>query len=652
MIEAIRNIGEYALEKEGKVVDKPLEILVDDPESNPKNPTYKNILFILIHKENSTYKYCGVDLDQYSSKKLKLYLYKQGSSNGPDITPTARITRIKAEGSKKPTFETKILSWFKQQNKTELDEKISLLKIYECLKENKEIIQMDLEAKYNRINKQEKATLTLKIDDKYIGEFKIFQDILIDKAKENYYSKYGKISKSDDHICSVCNERNAEVYGFVDTYQFYTVNQPGFVSSGFQQRDAWKNYPVCLNCALTLEAGKKYIGTAQNFNLYGFKYILIPQFLNGTNKSLRNTLFKRIENQRDPKFGRNGDAISSLHKITNDEDEILELLSDEQKYLNLNFMFYDAPRGYNGSEFHILLYIEDILPSRLKALFDAKVGNKENNLIGVDQISIFKNCMVPVFENNKKTGEKPMEFNFGVLRAFFPKVSNNRTYDKYFLDIVNNIFTNKSIDYGFLINFIMRKIRGEFVNGYQTNISTLKGFMLLNYLNKLKLIELNGGAEMEEDRVNKLEENKEIEKEIDTRIDCFLSDFEDFFNNDAKKAVFFEGVLTQFLLNIQYARRKSTPFLSKLKGLNLDKKYLSEKLLREIKQKLWEYDAYTYKGVKLDHLQSIISKYFLSAGNNWNVSNDEISYYFVLGMNLSYLFKKEEKNDNKGDSNE
>lgn len=649
MIEAIRNIGEYALEKEGKVVDKPLEILVDDLETNPKNPSYKNILFILIHKENGAYKYCGVDLDQYSRKNLKLYLYKQGSSNGPDITPTARITRIKAEGGKKPTFETKILSWFKQQNKTEFDEKICLSKIYECLKENKEKIQMDLEAKYNSINKQEKATLTLKIDDKYIGEFKIFQDILIDKAKENYYSKYGKISKSDDHICSVCNERNAEVYGFVDTYKFYTVDKPGFVSGGFQQRDAWKNYPVCLNCALTLEAGKKYIGTALNFNFYGFKYILIPQFLNGTNKSIRTTLFKRIESQRDPKFGRDGNAISSLHKITNDEEEILELLSDEQKYLNLNFMFYDAPKGYQGSVFNIILYIEDIMPSRLKALFEAKVGNKENNMIGVDQISIFKNCMVPVFENNKKTGEKPMEFNFGVLRAFFPKVSNNRTYNKYFLDIVNNIFTKKSIDYGFLINFIMRKIRDEFVNGYQTNISTLKGFMLLNYLNKLKLMELNGGAEMADDQVNnfKIEKNRDL----DIQINSFFNEFSDFFDSDEKNAVFLVGVLAQKLLNIQRlpevrnAKPGKEPFRHNLRGLKLDDRQIKT-LLPKIQNKLEEYGKNYYRP-----LETRISKYFVSAGNNWNMSNDEISYYFVLGMNLSYLFKKEEKN-NEGDSNE
>ena len=37
MIEAIKEIGEYALKKEGKNIDEPLDILIDDPESDPKN---------------------------------------------------------------------------------------------------------------------------------------------------------------------------------------------------------------------------------------------------------------------------------------------------------------------------------------------------------------------------------------------------------------------------------------------------------------------------------------------------------------------------------------------------------------------------------------------------------------------------------------
>ena len=131
------------------------------------------------------------------------------------------------------------------------------------------------------------------------------------------------------------------------------------------------------------------------------------------------------------------------------------------------------------------------------------------------------------------------------------------------------------------------------------------------------------------------------EKEIKERVELFFNKFSDFFNINVKKAIFLEGVLTQYLLNIQYQERKATPFRIKLKGLKLDEKQI-KKLLPEIQNKLEEYGKNYYRD-----LESIISNYFISSGNDWNVSNDEISFYFVLGMNLSNIFKKEKNNGGK-----
>ena len=107
MIEAVRNIGEYALEKEEKSINNPLEILVD----NPANKNTKNILFILFDEENREFKYHGIDIEEYSKEKLKKYLYKKGTPRGTDITPTSMVTD-KIE----KTFDIKILNWFKNYN--------------------------------------------------------------------------------------------------------------------------------------------------------------------------------------------------------------------------------------------------------------------------------------------------------------------------------------------------------------------------------------------------------------------------------------------------------------------------------------------------------------------------------------------------------
>jgi len=618
MIEGIKEIGEYVIKKERKDINNPLDILV----GNPTNKHTKNILFIILEMMDEKFIYKEIDIEEYSKDKLNKYLYKKGNSKGTDITPISMVTIIES------TFlNTKILPWFDKYIKFSDDKDINfLVGIGNCLRKNKDEIFKDLKNNYNKENN----IISIKIDNKYLGEYEIFKKILIEESKRSFYftksfAKGNNISKSNGtEICSICKKAQSEVYGFVGTYKFYTVDKPGFVSGGFQQKDAWKNYPVCLNCALKLEAGKKYLKNKLDFNFYGFKYHLIPKFI--TSFENKKDFFKIIEDCQNPKFTR-----KEVNRLTRDENELLELVSEQKNYLNMNFMFYEK----SNAAFNILLYIEDILPSRLRKLFDVK---RE-----VDKINIFKDCMVPIFENKKKTGEKPLEFNFGILRNFFYDYTNKKWMStKHFFDLTNKTFTNKPIDYDFLLRFIMQKIRDEFINNYQTKISTLKGFILLNYLNKLGIL----GDFKEVKKMNE-EKNKifDVSGEINKKINNFFSEFTAFFNSNDKKAVFLEGVLTQYLLNIQYQERNATPFRVKLKGLKLNEKQI-KKIFPEIQNKLEEYGKNYYT-----ELESLISGYFVSTGNDWKLTNYEINFYFVLGMNLSYLFKKEE-NKKEEDKNE
>ncbi len=94
-----------------------------------------------------------------------------------------------------------------------------------------------------------------------------------------------------------------------------------------------------------------------------------------------------------------------------------------------------------------------------------------------------------------------------------------------------------------------------------------------------------------------------------------------------------EGALAQLLLNIQYQERGADPFRTKLQGLKLDER-LVKRLLPEMQNKLEEYGKNYYR-----ELEALISKYMIQAGEGWRLSKDEISFYFVLGMNLYYMFK-------------
>jgi CRISPR-associated protein Csh1 len=73
---------------------------------------------------------------------------------------------------------------------------------------------------------------------------------------------------------------------------------------------------------------------------------------------------------------------------------------------------------------------------------------------------------------------------------------------------------------------------------------------------------------------------------------------------------------------------------------------LIKKLFPEIVNKLEEYGKNYYS-----QLEEIISEHFVQSGDKWTLSNDEISFHFTLGMNLSKNFKSEKENK-EGEENE
>lgn len=116
-------------------------------------------------------------------------------------------------------------------------------------------------------------------------------------------------------------------------------------------------------------------------------------------------------------------------------------------------------------------------------------------------------------------------------------------------------------------------------------------------------------------------------------VNDFLKEYKMAFDTPDKKASFLVGVLAKLLLDVQYANRKSTPFRSKLYGLKLNERRL-KKIFPETVEKLREYK------VIYPRLQEYVSEVLVEAENNgWNLSHDEISFYFALGVNLGGVFK-------------
>lgn len=616
-------IGDYIQEKRGS--GESLSTYIENPNSNGR---YNSVLMILLKDNDGEYSFSRVVMDEFKSD-LGLYLYKKGAPNGTDITPTSKLA-----GSLEKTFRNRFLKWFANYDSYDLsdEEKNALNKMNVAINEEKDRILAELQEKYSEKNSKDNAIITMGFEGSdgysYLGECPIFSKILIRKGKDKYFVKksQGK-SRGERAVCSVCKETKDEVYGFAIPWTFHTFDKPGFIAGGFRVEESWKNTPVCFDCAMRLEVGKKYVEENLDFGFYGFRYLLVPKltFARDDYETLKEVLSILGEKgeKRNLKINR-----EVKNRITSDEDEVLEYVKDQKDFFSNSLLFYKKEQ----LSYRILLLIDGILPSRLRALFDAKEKVDE-------RFEIYNDSLLS--EDQKEKNH--LQFNFGVLRRFFPSESKNRTFDKIFLEIVDKIFVGDRISYHLIMDFIMNEVRSAFIKDFPTSIATLNGFLLLHYIKELDLFksDLTEMKDMNE-QSNKLLRTEELESlPLEKRVERFFEANRDFFNSDAKKATFLEGALTQMLLNIQYKNKKATPFRTKLRGLKLNEP-LIKRLLPEIQNKLEEYEENYYRG-----LETLIAEHFVSSGTNWEETDNELSFYFVLGMNMHKLFRnatEEQKN--------
>ncbi|MHA1381524.1 MAG: TIGR02556 family CRISPR-associated protein [Candidatus Helarchaeota archaeon] len=602
MINAIAELGQY-IRKENQMDF--LDIILDDSFDRGRNKH----LFITVFDENC--RFYKVKYRELDSSYKKTVLYKRGPSSGTDFTPTSKITKVRT------TLNRKFIKWFEQNKNNELlsdDERSFLSKLFISLKKHKDEIIERIESQSDFIKDKSGRVLTLGFLDKnggvnLISSNRIFRKILFDKAQEDFkYSKTNNaFSYSKERTCSICNNED-EVFGFFTDLKFYNVDKAGMITGGFQYKNSWKNYPVCLNCALDIRNGYTMLQDQLDFSFYGLRYYFIPRI--SDKKNYKNILDVILNFKNNPKF-----KTEDIKRLTNDEEELFEFVKENQSSLSFDLFFYEKPQK---SVLRILLVIEELFPSRLNVLFKAKEL--------IDNIIFFKQA------RNKE--KRPLcYFNFGIVRNFFPRSDSEGNKDKYFLEISEKIFKDKPINLQFVIQNIMYKVRSKFSKDGSIWLDSLKGFMFVIYLIIMKLVNEFGEVKLNKQFFEEFKIKKH--DELGNKIDLFFESFSAFFRTDAHRSIFLIGVLTQFLLNIQKRDRDSSPFRSRLKGLKMSAYDISI-LLPEIINKLEDYGKNYYRP-----LEEIISKYLLSAGdyNKWRLSVDEMNFIFVIGMNLSKYFK-------------
>ena len=284
-MESIRNIGDLRYNHINSE-DKLLEIFTEDINSNGR---YDKVLEIRLKDIGDKLVFDKINKREYDNNLKFKYLYRSGSSNGTDITPTAKITTPQKTYQKKivPSIKEAIdyIKITKNISENKLFNEEELLKsVYSLLKDN-DLILEEINKKFNETPTKERYyILTIVIeknqDEIYVGDFEVFKNRIREiPIQKFYYSKTNnKTSRAEDKYCSLCHNKK-EVFGLASPFAFYTIDKPGYICGGFDYESSWKNYPVCKECAIKLELGKLYLDEELLLSFYGRRFYLIPKLI-------------------------------------------------------------------------------------------------------------------------------------------------------------------------------------------------------------------------------------------------------------------------------------------------------------------------------------------------------------------------------------
>ncbi len=617
---AIVEIGKLQLQELGD--KQPYEFFIQN--MFPDKDNYKMILAVFMLKSIDGKFSCNldrIDADNVSRNTFTKYAYRKGSSRGGDVTFTTKFGDI--EKKLKTLVDNQFKSLISHLRTSKFADEFRILNaVYEFLirKDSYELVKNELSQLYNGLSKDDKMSSGLSIlcivDGKeyYLEDFKIVQQILYASGTVDKSEKYNIKSEGTQAICSICMVKKDKLHGFASPFKYATVDKPGMVSGFFNQANNWKNYPICTDCSLAFELGKSYVTDNLSSYFYGKAYYMIPKtLLSKDSKSLKIAL-KRLHKLYD-------ELSEKGQQIKRNEEKLGEMIAKEDDYFNLNLLFFEENPTTKAIKIKLLL--EEIVPSRFRKLF-VDVPIKINNH--------------PLYENVLVINKEPknLHFSFGLLKTFF---------EADFYDLIQRVFLLQSLSKEVLYKKFMMAIRENY-NTIQTKsgkyeiprILILKAHLTLSYFQELKLISYNSNFKLMDTTISEKKKSGFNEEKFKQ----FVIENKGFLDYDYKVGIFLVGILVKFLLDIQNQSLQNTPFEKKLKGYNLNAELL-QSIYKEALAKIPLYENQSH--YSYGDLRNQINSYFtLNIDKVKKISNNELSFYFVAGIEFGSQFKfKKEK---------
>ncbi len=528
--------------------------------------------------------YIGAKPYPFDEQDLPLYLYKKAKgSNPPTLTPTLLLNRGAVERSLKNARNAyrKLRALDSSLPDSELTNEALWPRMAQ-----------DIAKAIEGTRKRERILLTVRIDGCWMGERGDFRRALLTKFHEE-----GRESLVQGR-CAVCGEEK-EVSGDISPFKFYTIDKPGYVVGGFDKTLAYKAFPLCYHCRDLIQRGRQHVEANLTFAFAPrIRYLLIPDFIFGK-EVVRQDVLDILTQDREQRQQRlHTLSRREMRRITADEEDILDLLSQERDVMTFHFLFMTRQQGREAID----LYIQDVYPSRLRALFQAKS-------------TVDRALRIP-----REDGTwRDYDFTYATLYRFFSKADpNKRNPDllRHFYNLVDRTFRAAPVSANYLIPFLMAQIRHEVITPDRRD-QGLYRFTILDALASLMFILFTTGKEVP------------MSNQTPSTLEAYLESLPAL-DDDLKKGVFLLGALTERLLRVQGLERGNAPFWKSLKSLKMNATDF-QGLLPRVRNKLQEYDRF---GRGEAALFQLASSYLAQTKTPWKMSVDELNFYFALGMGL------------------
>ena len=261
---------------------------------------------------------------------------------------------------------------------------------------------------------------------------------------ETLFSETGSYKENFQRgICSICGCGNTTTSNATNLdFKSYMTDKIGF-SSNLDGKFT-KNFNICKECYQYLMIAENFIGDNLSSRIGGLSVYIIPHFILKVSGWDIEDFSKYIKSSTNSIVN-----LDSLREFQNKLEEFREYEAEKNNFV-INYLFYQKSK----SEFKILKLIKDVPPSRRDFIRDK--AQEIDNLV-----------------DGNYGGNRNLKIHLNRIWSCIPIKSDNSGASRY-LSVIDSIFSDKKIDYNFLINQFMDVIRINYFRRPGTNIKGYK----------------------------------------------------------------------------------------------------------------------------------------------------------------------------------